>query len=193
MHGRTRELLAANGVWPEDVTDVLLTHLDEDHIRGLIHQGRPVYPKAALRLSKPEYERWIVQGADREPEYIALARQVMAAYKGRVELFEQGKAVLPGITPIDAGGHTAGHTGYDVTSGDKGLTIVGDLLHVASTQLRHPDCSPVFDADPARAAAARERILARLSSGDRLIAGMHFSQIGKVRRAPAGGYLIVAD
>lgn len=69
---------------------------------------------------------------------------------------------------------------------------MGDLLHVSPVQLRCPQVCTIYDAMP-RAVASRERTLARLSAGDRLIAGMHFPMIGKVRAASSGGYVIVTE
>ena len=193
VDGRTPEHLRANGVAPQDVTDILLTHMDIDHISGLIHQGNAVYPNARLKLARAEHDAWIIRGADREAEYINLARQVIAAYAGRIDLFEYDDAVLPGIVAWDARGHTAGHTSYSLVSGDKSLTIVGDMLHISPIQLRHTDYCTVYDVSPAMAAATRHRILARLSMKDTLIAGMHFPEIGKVRRSPSGGYTILPE
>ena len=193
VHGKTREYLIMNGIQPSDVTDILLTHIDVDHIAGLIHQGQAVYPAATLRLARVEYDAWIIRGAGRGPESVALARQMAAAYDGRITLFEYEDTVIHGIVAHEAGGHTAGHTIYDITSGDRKLTIVGDMLHVAPVQLRYTDYCTIYDMDPARAGKTRERILAWLSGENRLVAGMHFPEIGKVRRAPCGGYTIVPE
>lgn len=189
--GRTQQILLEQGIQPTDITDILLTHMDIDHIAGLIQQGQAVYPQATLHIARVEYQAWVIDGADREAEYIALARQVAELYQGRIKLFEYGDTLLPNITAQDARGHTAGHTSYDIVSGDRGLTIVGDMLHVAPIQLRFTDYCTIYDADPKLAAATRERILNKLSQQNRLIAGMHFPQIGKVLSSPDGGYIIV--
>ena len=193
VDGRTVDYLMKYGVSTSDVTDILLTHMDVDHISGLIHGGKAVYPKAVLHIAAKEYNRWIVQGADREPEYIALARTVAKAYEGRIALFDYDEEILPGITARNANGHTMGHTRYDITSGNKGLTIVGDMIHVAPIQMRHTEYCSVYDIDPELAAQTRERVLSELSQTDRLIAGMHFPQIGKVRKDKDGGYVVVQE
>lgn len=191
--GRTVDYLAKYGVQTEGVTDILLTHMDMDHISGLLHDGKAVYPQATLHLAKKEYERWVVQGADREPEFIALARAVAKAYEGRIALFDYDEEILPGVTARNANGHTMGHTCYDITSGNKGLTIVGDMIHVAPIQMGHTDYSSVYDVYPELAAQTRERVLSELSKTDRLIAGMHFPQIGNVRKDKDGGYIVVPE
>lgn len=191
IDGRTQEILKAHGVQPDAVTDILLTHMDIDHISGLIHQGKAVYPHARLHIARDEYETWIIRGADRMAEHIDLARRVVTVYAGRTVLFDYGHTVAPGIVAQRANGHTAGHTMYDIDSGNKGMTIVGDMLHVAPVQLRHPDYCTIYDANPAIAAQTREQVLSRLSKSKRLIAGMHFVDIGQVRRVPEGGFVIL--
>lgn len=191
VDGKTVEILQAHGIMPEAITDILLTHMDIDHISGLIHQGQAVYPHAKLHIAKDEYAAWITRGADRSQEHIALARRVVAAYDGRISIFEYGQSLAPHIIAREAAGHTGGHTIYDIDSGDKGMTIVGDMLHVEPIQLRYTDYCSIYDANPALAAQTRERVLSRLSAEKRLVAGMHFTQIGQVQRNPEGGFSIL--
>ncbi len=193
IDGKTVEYLAMYGVPAEKVTDILLTHMDVDHISGLINGGKAVYPKAILHIADKEYNRWVVMGADREPEFIALARRVAKAYEGRIALFDYDDEVVPGITARNANGHTMGHTCYDIVSGDKALTIVGDMIHVAPIQMRYTDYCSVYDVSPALAAATRERVLHELSQSGRLIAGMHFPEIGRVQQNDDGGYTVVSS
>lgn len=192
VDGKTVEYLAMYDVPAEKVTDILLTHMDVDHISGLINSGKAVYPNAILHIADKEYNRWVVMGADREPEFIALARCVAKAYEGRIALFDYDEEVLPGITARNANGHTMGHTCYDIVSGDKALTIVGDMIHVAPIQMRHTDYCSIYDVSPALAAATRERVLHELSQSGRLIAGMHFPEIGRVQQNDDGGYTVVS-
>lgn len=193
VDGKTTELLMLNGLQPGDITDILLTHMDIDHIAGLIHEGKAVFQRATLRVSRVEYEAWMAGAVNRPADQIALAKRVSEAYSGRIQLFDFGDTVLPRIEAVDARGHTPGHTAFDITCEDKGLAIVGDLLHVYPIQLRYTDYCTIYDGTPSLAAASRERTLARLSKTDRLIAGMHFPMIGKVRQESAGGYSIIPE
>lgn len=192
VDGKTKEYLEEYGVPADKLTDILLTHMDVDHISGLINGGKAVYPNAVLHIAAKEYHRWVDMGADREPEYIALARKVAKAYEGRTALFEYDEEVLPGIMARNGNGHTMGHTCYEIADEGKGLTIVGDMIHVAPVQMRHTDYSSVYDVDKKMAAETRERVLKELSGNGRLIAGMHFPQIGRVAQKADGGYTVIA-
>lgn len=189
MEGHTADLLHENGIAEDDITDVLLTHMDVDHIGGLLNNGQPVYPNATLWVSAPEYAAWVDGGGvNRGEAAVDLAKKVAAAYK--VKRFNYGDEVLPGVTAVDASGHTPGHTAYDVASGNERMTIAGDLLHIAPVQLARPDLSTAYDMDGEKAAAARKRLLDRAAENRSLFAGMHFPMVSDVRKIPGNGFVM---
>ncbi len=200
-NGDTLALLASNGIRPPDITHIVLTHLDGDHISGLVDaHNAAVFTAATLYVPRVEARAWLSNKKEMQPKRprakIELARKVLAAYKGRVRQFRSDETILPGIAAIDARGHTPGHTVYELTSKDaqgnrKSLTIVGDLLHHAGVQLRWPSYCAVYDGDPKQAGMVREGLLARAVRSGVPIAGMHFAPIGRVEALPQGGFRIV--
>lgn len=189
--GRTLEGLAAIGVAPEDVTDIVLTHMDMDHIGGLMEKGEPVFPRATLWISRPEYLAWQSGSVSARPQSaVERAKAVAAAYRGRIRLFEFDEEFLPGITARDASGHTPGHTALEMGKSGEKLVIAGDLIHIWPVQFRHPDLSTVYDMDPEQAAKIRERYLKSLADEGGVLGGMHVAGMGRVRALPEGGYLL---
>lgn len=187
--GITLDVLEAKGYKPEDITDILLTHLDGDHITGLTNGSQAVYPNAKLHFSKAEYDGWLVRGDARRKASIDKAKNILGQYEGRYSIFNFDEEILPGIIARDASGHTIGHTIFEL-GGKKGLAVVGDFLHVEPLQLRFTDLSSRYDEDKAKAAGSREYWLKKFVKSKQNIAGMHFLSIGKVVVHPEGGYAI---
>jgi glyoxylase-like metal-dependent hydrolase (beta-lactamase superfamily II) len=163
--GRIASNLQAAGIAPKDVDVVLLSHFHGDHIMGLRSKdGALVYPNAEIRVPEAEWAFWMddaKMGA--APEGLkgnfAAVRKAFGADAGKVARFAWGKEAVPGITAMQADGHTPGHTAYDIVSGSGRLIFVGDITNNPSVFARRPDWSPVFDMDPQQAIATRKRML----------------------------------
>src|SRR5712672_3274738 len=50
--------LRASGVKPEDITDILVTHIHPDHTGGLTIGGKMVLPTAPVHVNKRELDFW---------------------------------------------------------------------------------------------------------------------------------------
>jgi len=171
------------GVEPEQIDTVLLTHLHGDHFGGLIKDGEAAFPNAKVYLSEREYDYFITELANEG------ATAALALYD--VELFDPGEglqAVIPGIFPIAAYGHTPGHTIFQVENGGVKILVWGDLMHLALVQFPVPEISATFDVDPAAAAVTRRLVMDYAAKNDILVAGMHivYPGIGKVEEDGTG-------
>lgn len=184
------ERFIQSGVNPATVEEILITHMHIDHISGLIAKGKAVFPNAKLYISKPEFDYWVVKGADKDASYVELARTVAAAYEGRIELYDFGQTIVPGILAEAAVGHTPGHTAFTIEAGNTSITLIGDMIHAGSLQYRFPEISPTFDVDPVQSSATRKDILDRISERNGIMAGGHIWEVGYVKKNAAGGYTV---
>ena len=113
--------LAARGVAPADVTDVLLTHVHYDHAVNAL-----LFPRAALWISGADLE-W---ACAREPAFDAVPELYAAALDRdpRTRRLAGDGAVLPGIAAIAAPGHTPGCLVYRVATDGGVVLFAGDAV-----------------------------------------------------------------
>jgi glyoxylase-like metal-dependent hydrolase (beta-lactamase superfamily II) len=190
--------LAAAGAPNDRINLVVLTHLHRDHAGGLCDkEGRALFPTAELVVPEAEAAFWLDDSnTSKVPQGsrggFAYAKQVASAYQGRMRRLASGASPAPGITAIDAFGHTPGHTIYRIASGDQQLLVFGDMVHVPVLQSRHPEWGISFDVDPAGAVATRRRVLDMAAADQLLVAGMHMDVpgLGFIRKE-AEGYSIL--
>ena len=144
-----------------------------DHIGGLLKNGNVVFPNAGLYINRIETEAWKAMPGDRS----AQAKKVLEAYKDHLHLFEAGD-VLPGdVKSIAAYGHTPGHTVFQKND----ILVIGDLMHGAALQLKHPEYNASFDMDQKAAAESRARLIKYARENKLTMYGMHLPSPGYVK------------
>lgn len=183
--------LRAAGYRPEQVDEVLLTHLHKDHAGGIMAQGQAVFPNAVLRLSQTESDYWLsAANKAKAPDFLATffdaAKAAVAPYQAsqRYQPFQQFGQLDAGIEALPAPGHTPGHAMYRVQSAGQTLLIWGDIVHVTAIQLEHPEATVKYDSSEADAAATRARLLQSLVKDHTLVGAAHiaFPGLGRIRQ-----------
>jgi glyoxylase-like metal-dependent hydrolase (beta-lactamase superfamily II) len=174
--GRLPASLLAAGVEPSQVTDVFISHRHADHAGGLVSpDGALAFPNATIHLSAPE---WDALKADNS------SAKVVSAVTPKVRTFEPGAVILPGlVTAVAVNGHTAGHSAYEIASGDQRLLYIGDSAHHYVISVQRPEWTIAYDEDAPTAQASRRALWQRAADQNLRIYSVHFPfpGIGNVR------------
>ena len=199
-HGFMRKGLASLGIAPADISTVLLTHAHIDHASGLIDDaGAAYFPNAELVINAAEAGFWLnadiaAAAPDAAKDSFALAVRCLTPDQDRTRQVKHGEVVMPGVMVQHLPGHTPGHTGWILASGDDSLLVWGDVVHLPGIQFTNPEAGMVFDTDADLARVSRRKTF-DMAATDRLrVAGMHldFPCFGHVAKA-AQGYAFVPD
>ncbi len=188
--GKVVANLRAAGYAPEQIDDVLITHMHGDHIGGLVTNGKRTFPNAVLHADQREADYWLSKAElDRAPaeakggfeNALASVRPYVDAKK--FHAFNGDEQIVPGIRSIAAVGHTPGHTIYSIESKGEKLMLWGDLLHVAAVQFPQPSVTVRFDSDSKAAELAREKELREAANEGYWVGVAHvpFPGLGHVR------------
>ena len=119
----------------------------------------------------------------------ARRNNVVAAMKPKVATYAPGADILPGVVKaVEIKGHTAGHSGYLITSNQDSLLYIGDAMHHSVVSVQKPDWTIAFDTDAPTAQASRQALLARSADSGQRIYAVHFPfpGVGKIERRADG-------
>jgi glyoxylase-like metal-dependent hydrolase (beta-lactamase superfamily II) len=174
--GRLVRNMTAAGISCSDIDRVILTHGHVDHAAGCFDsRGRPVFPRARFIASEREWEYWAAGPGDNELQnmFFDAARKNLLPIRDKFELVEGDVEVLPGIRLIAAPGHTPGIVIVELSSCEKRLLCIGDIIH-SQREFIQPDYLALFDVAPKQALDTRARILSEVARSGVFIFACHF-------------------
>jgi len=184
--GKLPATMAAAAIDPASITDNFISHAHGDHVGGLVTDtGALAFPNAAIHISANE---WAAMQANKD------MAAIVTLITPKVASFEAGADVVPGVKAVDIKGHTPGHSGYLITSGDQSLLYIGDMAHHSVISVQQPDWTIAFDGDAPTAQASRKETIAAAAASDQRIYAPHFPfpGLGKFT-AKDGGYVWTAE
>jgi glyoxylase-like metal-dependent hydrolase (beta-lactamase superfamily II) len=155
----------AAGFDPAKVNTIVISHFHGDHIGGIRgRDGNLTFANAEIMVPKNEWAFWMDDAKmSAAPEAMRGAfqgvRNAFGANAKDVKQYEGGKEIVPGLTTVDAPGHTPGHTVYMLSSGQGKLMIMSDTTNHPALFVRNPDWAAVFDMDPDAARQTRRKLL----------------------------------
>ncbi|MEC7760768.1 MAG: MBL fold metallo-hydrolase [Pseudomonadota bacterium] len=184
----TIRALESAGYYVEDVDVVVLSHMHNDHIGGIKGPNSLTFPNARYVCGNLEYDAWDDAGND-------MFDQTILPLSDQFEFVSEGGTVVPGITAVEAFGHTFGHMAFMVESGTKRLLLAGDFACHYVWSLAHPDWEMRLDEDKEQAAKTRKMLLDMLATDKIPFVGYHmpWPAVGYVDRLKDGGFHYVPE
>jgi len=123
------DALAEHGVQPDDVTDVVVTHLHFDHAGGLTTlaegQAVPVFGRARVHVQGREWEDALANRSTMTGTYL---RDHLDPIADAVSLLDGDGEVLPGVESIMMPGHTWGQQAVLIHTSDGPVCFPGDVM-----------------------------------------------------------------
>jgi glyoxylase-like metal-dependent hydrolase (beta-lactamase superfamily II) len=123
--------LDAAGFQPESIDLVVMSHLHFDHAGGLLRSdGERAFPRARIVAQKAEWEVALGDNPRLVASYVQPELQLVRDW-GAEGWVDGERELLPGVSVIPTGGHSAGHQAVVVRgTGDGAQTVafLGDLF-----------------------------------------------------------------
>jgi glyoxylase-like metal-dependent hydrolase (beta-lactamase superfamily II) len=169
------ETLAKLGMSPEEITDIIISHMHWDHADGM-----DLFPNAKIWIQKDEYTyytgaAWQTGGKSGgiDPDDVLTLVKLNTEHK--VNLVDgDGKEIIDGITVYTGGRHTfaSQYVGVRTTSGT--VVIASDNMYLYENLEKHAPIAQTFDADANLKAQDRMK---QIASRPNLIVPGHDPQV----------------
>ncbi len=155
------EAVAQAGAKPEDVTDVVITHMHWDHADGM-----DLFPKARIWLQKDEYtyytgEAWQQKNTHGGIDPDDVLSVVKLNTESRVGLVNgDAQEIFPGITCYTGGKHTYQSQYVGVNTKDGTVILASDNMYLYENLDKHLPIAQTLDASSNLRAQDRMKELA---------------------------------
>jgi glyoxylase-like metal-dependent hydrolase (beta-lactamase superfamily II) len=172
---RPDKALKPLGITPEEVTDVVVTHMHWDHADGV-----DLFPKARVWIQKDEFEYYTrvarKPGGDHDETVPDFVRALVKLNDlGRVRLVDgDAKEIIPGVTVYTGGRHTFASQYVGVNTKAGRVVIASDNLYLYENLDKHVPIAQTFDAKANLAAQDRMK---QIATSPRLIIPGHDPEV----------------
>jgi len=175
--GALLERLVELGARPADIATVVITHVHDDHIGGLLDDaGDPAFPNARHVLQRADLEWQRALGAESDDERAIWELLAPLETGGMLDVIEGDHALADGIELHHLPGHTPGHQIVRLEAGSERLTISADTWN-HPLQLANPEWPSGPDNDHAGAAEARRALREEIETHPgTIVAPTHFAE-----------------
>lgn len=138
--------IARLGLRPEDITDLIITHLHWDHADGV-----DLFPRARVWIQQDELRHYASEAQDKPSNAGVFAEDVRPLLelerRGRVTLIDgDGQTIFPGIVAYTGGKHTFQSQFVGVNTSAGTVVLASDNVYLYENIERHVPITATLDA-----------------------------------------------
>jgi glyoxylase-like metal-dependent hydrolase (beta-lactamase superfamily II) len=186
-----RKALYLQGLTTDDITDVVFTHLHDDHVGGATHKDSvngesvPLFQNASYWCSKAQWE-WAMNPNKREGAAYFQDNLQPLLKTGRLKFIQEQEDWLPGISFRIMNGHTMGQLIPIIEVNDKKLIFLADFIpttaHIPISYI------PSVDVQPLVTMNEKEKFLDEASENEYVLVFQHdaYKECCTVQRTEKG-------
>jgi len=189
------ENLEALGVAPEEITNVIITHLHWDHAGGLVleEEGAPprlAFPNATHHVQRRNW-KWGHSPTERDLRSYRAEDMAPLEESGQLHFVEGATELLPGVELLPTEGHTVGQQLVKVSDGETTLLFCGDII---PTSAHLPTAwGMAYDLYPLTVIEEKKQILAQALEEGWILFFEHDPKIAACRLSEEGGKVRIAE
>ncbi len=170
------------GLRPEDVTDVILTHLHFDHAGGAtcLKDGQlaPTFPQARYWVQRENWD-WALNPSEKDRASYLPENFLPLHESGQLQLLEGPGDIFPGIRARLSQGHTTGQQLIEIYAQEETAIYCADIIPTAS-HIAVPFVMG-YDLRPLQTIAEKKAILADAQAGNWILIFEHDPNIAACR------------
>lgn len=134
-HSNLNASLLQKGLRPEDITDVILTHLHFDHAGGATcyrdEQLQPTFPNARYWVQRANWD-WALQPTEKDRASYLRENFIPLQEAGQLKLLDGPGDILPGIRARLSNGHTTGQQLIEIYDAENTAIYCADIIPTAA-------------------------------------------------------------
>ena len=177
------DAVAKFGVKPEEITDVIISHVHWDHL-----DGADLFPKARIWIQREEFDHHLdVTGVVRNRAVDSADAKMLAQIgrDGRVTKVDgDDKEIIPGVRVYTGGKHTFASQFVSVNTASGTVVIASDNAYLYENLAKHVAIAQTLDAASNLRAQAR---MVTLAADPRLIVPGHDPEVFSRFPSPGNG------
>ncbi|KYH35526.1 N-acyl homoserine lactonase [Clostridium tepidiprofundi DSM 19306] len=182
--GNLVENLKQNGINPEDIDIVILSHAHEDHCGGNVDaECKPNFPNAKYIISRKELDYCTSDDMLSDNCYANFIEKYIMSLKDKLCIIDKDEEIYPGIKLLLTPGHTPGLLAVQISSNGESLFCVTDNIS-HPIYIENPECYMNYDEDVKKAIETRKKIMSMIVDNNMLTFAYHFDfpGLGYIKR-----------